>query len=193
MKKGFLKELLRSPKTVYSFKELVLLWPDTDLKTIKSRVAYYVKQGELYHVRRGLYAINDKYNRLEAATMIVTPSYISFETVLANAGITFQYYSQIFVASYVSRTIECDGQKYTYKKIKPLLLTDSKGIQIKNAYSIATPERAFLDTIYIYRRYYFDNLLPLNWDKVYELLPIYNNKSMEKTVRAYHERLKKEL
>jgi predicted transcriptional regulator of viral defense system len=56
-------------------------------------------------------------NKFEIATKIYKPSYISFETVLSQSGVIFQYYSQIFVASYLTREIEVDGQKYFYRKI----------------------------------------------------------------------------
>lgn len=183
MTRGFLKDLLRLPQTVYSFKELILLWPSADLSTIKSRIGYYLKNGELYHIRRGLYAKDKKYDRLEVATKIYSPSYISFETVLKTAGVIFQHYNEIFVATYQSKSIICDDQTYTFKKIKLSILTNTIGIEIKDNYSIASPERAFLDVIYLHKDYYFDNLHALNWEKVYEILPIYeNNQRMKKTI-----------
>ncbi|MFA5421154.1 MAG: hypothetical protein WC280_04010, partial [Patescibacteria group bacterium] len=50
---------------------------------------------------------------------------------------------------------------------------------------IATKERAFLDRIYISKDYYFDYLDILNWDKVFEILPIYRNKRVDKKVQEY--------
>jgi predicted transcriptional regulator of viral defense system len=188
MTKGFLKDLLRLNQTVFSFKELDRIWPNTDPTVIKSRINYYVKHNDLYHIRRGLYAKDKNYDHFEVANKIYIPSYISFETVLRTAGVTFQYYREIFVASYQSKSIEVDGQTYTFKTIKPSILLDATGIELKENYSIATPERAFLDAIYIYKDYHFDNLSPLNWDKVYGILPIYgDNKHMQKMVAMYHQ------
>lgn len=186
MVKGFLKELLKTHKTVFSFKELVLLWA-ADPAIVAARVNYYVKKGDLYHIRRGFYAKDKEYNRLELAVKIYAPSYISFETVLASAGMIFQYYNEIFIASYQSRTILCDGQEYTYKKIQWPILLAAAGIEVKENYSIASPERAFLDILYLNKDYYFDNLSPLNWEKVFEILPIYHNKRMEKIVKKLHQ------
>lgn len=185
MRRGFLKIILKQAKTVFSFKELLLLWPNAKRSTIKSRLNYYVHRGDLYHIRRGLYSKDNEYNRLELATKIFTPSYISFETVLLKSGIIFQHYSQIFVASYQTKTIVCDKQTYVFRAIKPFLLTNTMGVEIKENYSIASPERAFLDMIYIYKEYYFDNLSLLNWDMVRRILPIYKNKRMEKLVANY--------
>ena len=178
--------MLRLDKTVYSFKELVLLWPNADPKTIRSRISYYIKHKDLYHVRRGLYAKNKDYDRYELATQIYTPSYISFETVLVRAGIVFQYYTQIFVASYQTKTIECDGQTCTFKSIKSSILCNSMGIEMKENYSIAIPERAYLDILYLNKDYFLDNPWSLDWGKVFEILPIYGNKRMEKVVSRHH-------
>ena len=192
--RGFIKELYKSKKTVFSFKELCLLWGNAaDTTTIKSRVNYYVKHGDLYHIRRGYYAKDKNYDHLELATKIFTPSYISFETVLAQAGIIFQYYKQIFVASYKSKSIICDGQTYTFRSIKSVILTNTQGVEINDNYSIASPERAFLDVIYLHKNYHFDNLSPLNWDKVYEILPIYKNNRMKKMVEMYHNAYKADM
>ena len=118
MEKGFLNELLRLNQTVFTFKDLLLLWNDIEVVTARKRVNYYVKSGYLYPVRRGVYTKDRNYNRMELGTRIYTPSYISFETVLGNAGVTFQQYSQIFLASYQSRELVVDGQKYVYRTIK---------------------------------------------------------------------------
>jgi len=188
MGKGFLNEILRSNKTVFSFKDLILLWGGIDKLTAGSRVNYYTKHKSLYHLRRGLYAKDKNYNKYELATKIFTPAYISFETVLGSAGVTFQHYSKIFVASYQNKEINCGGQTIAFKKIKDEILTNNAGIEIKDNYSIASAERAFLDVIYLNTDYHFDNLSVLNWDKVNLILPIYGgNKRMEKAVKKYQE------
>ena len=184
--------ILRSPNTVFTFKDIFLMWGDTEATTVKSGVHYYVKTGGLYRIRKGIYAKDKKYNKFELATKIFTPSYISFETVLAQAGIIFQFYGQIFAASYLTREITCDHQTYSYRKIKDPLLTNHAGIERRDAVTIASPERAFLDVVYLNTDYHFDNLANLNWDRVFEILPIYGgNKRMEKKVGLYHEADKK--
>ena len=162
---SLLKDILSAPQTVFSINELYLKWGKSEPGLLRSRLSYYVQRGYLYHLRRGLYAKVNDYSRYEVATRILVPSYISFETVLLQAGITFQWYERIFVASYQTRTIECDGQIYDFKTIKNSLLTDIRGIKVEQNYSIATPERAFLDMIYLHKEYWFDNVTSLDWDK----------------------------
>jgi hypothetical protein len=144
----------------------------------------------LVRIRRGIYSKDKKYNKYEFAIKIFRPSYVSFETVLGASGMTFQYYGNIFVASYLKREIKCDEQAYSFVKIKDIILNNPKGIDQTGKYAIASKERAFLDTIYRSKKYYIDNLSPLDWDKVFDMLPIYNNKKMEKTVQKYYENYK---
>lgn len=193
MKKSDILSLFRSGNTVFSFKDISLIWGETKANLVRRRLSYYVKKGELYPVRRGFYAKDKNYNKYELAVKIYTPSYISFETVLAKAGVVFQFYGQLFIASYLTREIKCDSQVYSFKKIKDSILTNKTGIEVKDNYFVATSERAFLDIVYLNKEYYFDNLDNINWKKVYEILPIYGNKRMEKKVKKYQEAVQKEL
>jgi predicted transcriptional regulator of viral defense system len=185
MSKASILSILRSPSTVFSFKEILIAAGQTDAALLKRRLHYYVKKGELYPLRRGLYAKEKHYNKFELATKIYRPSYISFETILAEAGIVFQYYKTIFVATYKTKELECDKQPYAFRKIKDEILTNTTGIDNKGTYFAATKERAFLDILYLHKEYHFDNLEPLDWNKVQSLLPIYRNKRMVKTVARY--------
>lgn len=185
MEKSILLNFFKSQASVVSFKEILLATPSITPSLLKRRLHYYVQKKELYAIRRGLYAKDKHYNKRELATKIFTPAYISFETVLIEAGIIFQYYSTIFVATYQTKEIICDGQSYSFKKIKSTILTNTTGIENKGNYFTASPERAFLDILYLNKNYHFDNLAPLNFDKVFSILPIYNNKRMEKVVRAH--------
>jgi len=187
-KKGnYLNILLRSNKTIFSTKEIALLWNEENSAAVRNRLNDYVKNGKLIRLRRGLYSKDKNYDKFELAVNIYTPSYISFETVLYKAGAIFQYYNSIFVASYLARDINVDNQKYSYRKIKDTILTNQSGIKRNNNYYIASPERAFLDVVYLNKGYHFDNLSPIEWDKVFEILPVYKNKAMEKRVKEYYD------
>jgi len=181
----YISVLLRSPKTIFSTKDIALLWGNKAETAARMRLSQYAKNGKLIRVRQGIYAKDKNYNRFELATRIYTPSYISFETVLTRSGINFQYYETIFVASYVTREIKVDGQNISFIKMKDYVLSNIKGIEHSNNVAIATKERAFLDRIYVSKDYHFDNLDNLDWDKVFDILPIYRNKKMEKRVEKY--------
>ncbi len=181
----YIEILLRSPKTIFSVKDIVLLWGQTASVAVRVRLSQYVKNKKLIRIHRGIYAKDNNYDRSELATRVYTPSYISFETVLTRSGINFQYYGNIFVASYVTREIEIDKQKISFIKIKDYVLSNTIGITHINDVATATKERAFLDRIYVSKDYHFDYLDILDWDKVFEILPIYRNKRMNKKIQEY--------
>jgi hypothetical protein len=187
VKGEFLEVLLRSSKTIFSTKDVALLWKENDNAVVTDRLKRYFKSGKLTRPYRGLYAKDKNYNRFELATRIYTPSYISFETVLTRTGINFQFYDNIFVASYVTRDIQAGDQRISFIRMKDYVLSNTVGIEHANGIATAMKERAFLDRIYISKDYHFDNLNALDWNKVLEILPIYNNKRMEKRVKQYFE------
>jgi len=185
MKKFNILDIYRSKNTVLSTKDISLIWKETDLDTIKAGINYYVKTGKLYSIRRGIYVKDKNYDKFELATKIYTPSYVSLETVLQKEGIVFQYYKSIFVVSYLSREIICDSQKYIFRKIKDEVLVNNLGIERKENYFIATKERAFLDALYLYKNYHFDNLKSLDWSLCFEIAPIYKSKKLIKLLKSY--------
>jgi predicted transcriptional regulator of viral defense system len=184
-------DLFRSKNTVFTFKDIALILKESDGENLRKRINYYVKKGDLYKIRKGIYAKDKDYEKFELATKIYTPSYVSFETVLLKEGVIFQYYKDIFAVSYLSRKIDCDGQTYVFRKIKNETLNNSLGIGQENNYYIASKERAFMDMLYIFKNYYFDNLRSVNWDFCFELLPIYKNKSLGKKLNSYYKNYKK--
>ncbi len=134
MEKASILSILREGNTVFTFKDILLSSGETNTFLLKRRINYYVKNKELYPIRKGIYAKDKNYDRLELANRIYTPSYISLETVLSREGIVFQHYEQIFLVSYLTREIICDGQKYVFRKIKDTILTNSLGLEKKGNY-----------------------------------------------------------
>src|SRR3989338_6971547 len=144
-KKGeYVEVLLRSSRTVFSTKDVALLWGEEKEQTVSSRLNKYVKAGKLVRVHRGIYAKDKNYNRFELATRIYTPSYISFETVLTRGGINFQYYGNIFFATYVTREIVADGHRISFIRMKDYVLSNTSGIEHEDGIAMATKGRAFL-------------------------------------------------
>ena len=178
-------KLYQSPKTILTNKDLALIWQETNADNLKAKIAYYAKQNALIRLTRGVFAKNRDYNPKELATSIYTPSYISFETVLREAGVIFQHYETIFVASKWPKTTKIDKYTITFRKLKDAVLFNSTGVISKDNYSVATTERAFLDMIYLFPDYYFDNLKSINWERCNEIAKIYNNKQLLKRLNKY--------
>jgi len=171
-------------RTVFRLNDIAMLSGETNFQSLNKKLNYHVRTGKLQNPRKGIYAKPD-FNREELACTLYTPSYISLEYVLQKAGIVFQYDSAISVVSYLSRSIEVENQTFRYRKIKGELLVNMSGIiRQKNQVNIATPERAFLDLLYLNTRFHFDNVNPLNKELVYKFLPIYQSATMIKRVNT---------
>ncbi len=182
---NLLLKLYQSPKTILTTKDIALIWQETDKYKLNNKIAYYAKRGNLIRLRPGIFAKTKDYDPKELGTSIYSPSYISFETVLRENGIIFQYYETIFLASYTRREIKCGGHTFSYRKLKDEVLYNQAGIASKNGYGIAGKERAFLDMIYLFPSYYFDNLNAIDWNKCLELVKIYKNKELSKRLNKY--------
>jgi len=185
MSKNFILKLYQQPQTVFSFTDLTLLFPQKSPKSLQNKIHYATKTNKLQNLRRGIYA-KPNFQLFELANKIYTPSYISFETVLLKEDIVFQTYQTIFLASYLTRTVSVDQQSFSFKKLKSSLLSNPQGLTLMPGYTIATKERAFLDAVYLYGDYHFDNLRPLDWNLINQLTPIYQNKAFNKRVKKYY-------
>ena len=179
---NMLYEILNDSRTVFTLPDIAMLVEESNFESINDKINYYVKTNRLNRPRKGIY-VKSNYNPLELACRLYTPSYISLEYVLQQAGIIFQYDSTITAVSYLSRKLSIDKNEYAYRKIKNEIIVDTTGIEQVNNVNIATPERAFLDTLYLNSNYYFDNLRLLNRERVAELLPIYKSKALEARVK----------
>jgi hypothetical protein len=182
---NFLVALYGSKQTVFTSREIALLIGAKSMNTLKSKLAYYVKTGRLIRLRRGMFAKNKTYDRNELAVRIYTPAYLSFETVLARTGVIFQYYESLFVASYLSREVIVAEQKIVYRKLRDDILGNQKGLVDRGYFFEATKERAFLDRLYLFPEYYFDNLRGMDWDVCKEIVPIYKSRKLEKILDTY--------
>ena len=183
--KDIIFELYKNSRTVFKIMDIALILDIEKATTLRKKLNYYVQTGKLLNPRRGFYAKED-YKPEELACLLYPPTYISLEYVLQRAGVIFQYDSAITNVSYLTRETEIDNQTFRYRQIKGEILTNTAGIVLnKDNINIATPERAFLDILYLNKRFYFDNLHALDKQKIAELLPIYNSQTLVKMVNKY--------
>lgn len=173
--------IYKEPVSVYRLKDIAMLVNETDFNSLNGKLNYYVRSGKLLNPRKGIYA-KPGFTAEEVACKLYTPSYISLQYVLQRSGIIFQYDSAVTSVSYLSRVANLGEQVLVYRKMKGSVLVNTCGIMREKGISIATAERAFLDLCYLDRDYYFDNLHPLNRDKISELLPVYQNAALGKRV-----------
>ena len=118
MGKDYLLDLMRSKKTVFTFKDLILFWGESDVNFVKKKIHRYVKAGKINAVRRGIYSKDKNYDKYELATKIYTPSYVSMETVLGATGVTFQLYGQILWRRMPPKKLNVMDRNISIRKLK---------------------------------------------------------------------------
>jgi len=175
--------IYRENRTVFRLKDIAILTVEVYFQSLNKKLNYYVRKGKLGNPRKGIYT-KPGYNREELACSIFTPSYVSLEYVLQKAGIIFQFDPRITALSYLNRSVEIEGQSYAFRKIKPVTLVNTSGIiRQPDHINIASPERAFLDLLYLDKDYYFDNINPLKIDLIMRLLPAYASKALTTRIK----------
>ena len=180
--KNVLEVILNSTRSVFNVQSLRMLTECEDSQKLTKSLHYYVKEGKIRNPRRGIYT-KATYNEREMACSLFRPAYISLEYVLQRAGVVFQYDDTITCVSYLNRIAEVDEKIYKFRIINPELWIGMEGIDQNDNILIATPERAFLDMVYLSAgNCYFDNLHPLNKTKVKQLLPLYQSKVLTERV-----------
>ena len=180
--KNVLEVIFNSTRSVFNVQSLRMLTECEDSQKLTKSLHYYVKEGKIRNPRRGIYT-KATYNEREMACSLFRPAYISLEYVLQRAGVVFQYDDTITCVSYLNRIAEVDEKIYQFRIINPELWIGMEGIDQIDNILIATPERAFLDMVYLSAgNCYFDNLHPLNKTKVKQLLPLYQSKVLTERV-----------
>lgn len=185
MRNNIILSLYKTSQTVFTLKDISLLFPEIPYGNLKQRMSYFVRSGAIKKLRRGVYA-KDTFDVLELSNSLYAPSYISLETVLSKERIVFQYYESIFAVSYISRTLAAAGHTLVYRKIKNEILLNKQGIEEKGHVMIASRERAFLDAVFLYKNYHFDNLRPLDWSIIKELTPLYGSQALHNRAEEYY-------
>jgi len=123
----------------------------------------YVKQGMLLRVKRNIYILKDRWGALKReekfaiANIVQVPSYISLMSALDYYEITTQMQRNFIESIAVKRTkeISLSGTVLNFTKISEKLYF---GFLKQDGFFIATPEKAFLDAVYLMslNRYNFD-------------------------------------
>ena len=149
----------------------------------------YVKQKYLIRLKRNFYILKERWDniapnqRLELANILQVPSYISLMTALSFYEYTTQV-QQKFIESislYRTFTKDIEGVVFNYSRIKRDYYF---GFSKKNNIFISSPEKAFIDSLYLnYLGKYNLDLSSLNLEKI-------DKKSCEKILERYPPKFK---
>lgn len=169
--------------SAFRFVDMAMLTGETNYNALNQKLNYGVRNKKILNPRRGIYTkLNFSYE--EVANKIFIPSYISLEYVLKQNGIIPQTANDtITSACYLSRIITVDDKTLSYNKFKGEILVNPLGVIRTKSVNIATPERAFLDLLYLEKQYDFVNLDIINTKTIKKLLPIYHSRKLSELVK----------
>jgi predicted transcriptional regulator of viral defense system len=185
----YYKKLVQSGKTIFDMNDLAQIWRIKGRDHLKVIVSRLFKRGDIQRIQRGVYALGDEFNEWELANKLKTPSYISLVTVLRKHNIIFQEQGNI-VTCVSNNTLskKVGDTTFRYYKIKEEIMADHKGIISGKKATVAIPERAVCDQLYLFPGFYFDNLSNINFDKLKDISSIYNKRvvqEVDKIIKEY--------
>lgn len=142
-----LKILMESGKTVFRSKDLQNLWQESPKNTVVT-AKRMVAKNLILKLAKGYYAICQDYNIYELANLIVSPSYVSFNSALLFWGACFQVSGTMQSVALLNYEKKVGDKTYKYQAMKKDLFFYFEGLDSKNNISVASPERALLDSFY---------------------------------------------
>jgi len=178
-----LKILADSKKSVFNTKDLQDLWRENSKNTIVA-AKRMVRKGLILKLAKGYYALNKKYDIYELANLIISPSYISFGSALFYWNVCFQVGDTINSVSLLNYEKKIEDRTYKYYAMKKELFFNLEGIDFKDNISIASPERAILDSFYFGFFLNIDNEEKINFTYL-KKTSLFYPKSIQKKVENF--------
>jgi hypothetical protein len=164
-----LNELIKSDRNVYHSNDLAILWNISNKNTLYTTIKRYVQKGVLIPIYKGLYSTVpvSELDPLELGRAVIHRyTYLTTESVLAQAGIISQAtYAHTFVSS-LSKKITVGDFSFLFRKLKDEFLFNPTGIINKDGNFVATTERAVADMLYFNPKYHFDFSESIDFKKV---------------------------
>jgi len=166
----------------------------------KSKLTHMIKKGEVIHIVRGVYATSAEDPRLPAASMIYSPSYISFETALSYHQMIPERVHAVTSAGFrlkKEKHFDTPFGRYSFlyipEDVFPMALEPAQ--EQGHGFRLATKEKALTDTLYKIRgiksmkavesllfedlRLDTDEVLNLDWTTIRSLVPSYHSTTLQ--------------
>lgn len=179
-------QLYKWKQSVFNFADLASVFSIHNTQVLKNKIQYLKKKGVIESPRRGIYTLKDTpIHPFELANKIYSPSYISLYSALYHHKVLFQYPSEVYLIYKKTQIQEVWDLTLKLRTMKKTILLNPSGIIHNGLYSIASAERAFLDTIYLYGDVHLDNLDILDIKILQELIPLYGTNTLEKKALSY--------
>ena len=163
------KILLQSNQRIFSTSDLALLWNVINRHTLLITIQRYIDRNILFRLYKGLYSTLPirQLNKYEIACATGGPfSYISAETILCQKGILMQDIRKITLFGKKKKELIIGDNTYLCRYLNSKYLLNRAGIDDKKGYSVASTERALADILHINPKFYIDNKLSIDMEKV---------------------------
>ena len=122
MGKDYLLDLMRSKNTIFTTKDVSLLWQEPDVNFVRKKLYRYIKAGKLYSVRKGVYA-KDKnvfvYYKPNIQRLGFVPPYDRVGTYMEQSSVPG--WSRIEMVGYYNDTLK----EFVQRKDVYFILTNS--------------------------------------------------------------------
>lgn len=195
-----LENLIIKHSQIVTFNQILSEAKNTwDYKQTKNLITKLVTNGWLIRIKKGLYAISDLSSRgflslspYNVANLLVTDSYVSFESALQQHGMFDQLTNKTFSISLKRyKTVILNSTEYSFIKTKSEYYFGWQDIVIDNQNTrIATAEKALIDIINFHKSQYtidlvIEKLLEHKKDLDLDLLNKYLTQFSSTTVKIF--------
>ena len=177
----------------------LLMYELRDYASPKAKLTHMLKKGEIRRICRGVYSTSSDDPRLPVASMILSPSYVSFETALALHQLIPERTHAIVSAGFrlkKEKHFDTPFGRYSFlyipEEVFPMSLepADERG----HGFRLASKEKALCDTLYKIRgiksmkaveallfedlRMEREDVLGMDWPVLQSLVPLYHSSTL---------------
>ena len=164
-----LNELIKLDRKIYHSNDLALLWDITNKNTLYTTIKRYVQKGVLVPIYKGMYSTVplSKLDPLALGKSIIHRyTYLSTESVLAQAGVIAQATYMVTFVSDLPKKVTVGSMSFLFRQLKAEYLNNPTGVINQNGVFMATTERAVADMLYFNPKYHFDVPESIDFKKV---------------------------
>jgi len=164
-----ISELNQQNRKLFHTNDLAVLWKISNRHNLYMTITRYVDKGILFPVYKGLYSTIplNILNPLELAKAIIHRyTYLTTESVLAQAGVISQRVYDYTLVSNVSKRVVVGQWSFRFRQLKDEYLYNPTGIIHREGVFVATTERAVADLLYFNPKSHFDVPEVIDFDKV---------------------------
>jgi len=182
----------------------IVMYELRDYASPKAKLTQMIKKGDILQICRGVYCTSKDDPRLPIASMIHSPSYISFETALSyHQMIPERTYAIMSAGFRLNKDLSYDTPlgRYSFHYIPEAVFPWGLSPAQEKGYGfrLATKEKALCDTLYKIRgiksikameallfedlRMDRDEILVLDWPAIKELVMLYHSTTLNTLLR----------